>query len=490
MYVSYNLHIQMSVISTISTVFLFSRVENNDTELTCAIIEVLYHPNLVVLDIGYMSNYWVDMVDFGLFLPGMICSGFSADTYCVCEQFNNLCSHFIGDTPCNLLPYFTRADRIDRTCRNEIKVQLYAPRLEEFRAQNVAGVAAKTNNANQTICYVENKVKILDYSFINIAQLSKENPAESPNYVTVRGWENVEELYYHDGDAGYYLQNPHMLYGLPKLRILDVRRSVSGWYISNDTENVIFSQSFLLEQLYLGHTQLVSVPYGEFTALFRLQILDLSENSLKSISFDISNLTELVFLNLSHNILTQLPQQMRTDLDLIVQLHDVSIHIEGNKLDCRCSGLDFLQWVRHTSVTFLEKQNTLCAASSGNMDTSIDTLTEEMISNLCKSYSWVAAPVLLVGAVVIISLLILRRRGIICRKLEFRDGDALIDFESDAFVIYADEDRNWVHGILLNYMENIMEHKLCVHFRDFTPGHNIEEQILNAIKRSFQVNWP
>ena len=59
-----------------------------------------------------------------------------------------------------------------------------------------------------------------------------------------------------------------------------------------------------------------------------------------------------------------------------------------------------------------------------------------------------------------------------------------IEYIHDAFVVYSDEDRQWVHNVLLYEMETVRGMKLCVHFRDFIPGNDIDDQIVTAIDDS------
>ncbi|CAC5366669.1 unnamed protein product [Mytilus coruscus] len=58
------------------------------------------------------------------------------------------------------------------------------------------------------------------------------------------------------------------------------------------------------------------------------------------------------------------------------------------------------------------------------------------------------------------------------------------DFEFDAFVIYCDADRLWVHGVLLKQLEN-SNLNICVHHRDFDVG----EPVLNNIGKYMAKSW-
>ncbi|XP_076107474.1 toll-like receptor 6 [Mytilus galloprovincialis] len=58
------------------------------------------------------------------------------------------------------------------------------------------------------------------------------------------------------------------------------------------------------------------------------------------------------------------------------------------------------------------------------------------------------------------------------------------DFEFDAFVVYCDADRLWVHGVLLKRLENA-HLNICVHHRDFDVG----DTIINNIGKYMEKSW-
>ena len=73
-------------------------------------------------------------------------------------------------------------------------------------------------------------------------------------------------------------------------------------------------------------------------------------------------------------------------------------------------------------------------------------------------------------------------------KQRYRNYDALInvshDYKYDAFISYADEDQDFVHGEMLTKLEGNFSFKLCLHSRDFVPGRDIAGNITNAIHTS------
>ncbi|XP_046579578.1 toll-like receptor 4 [Haliotis rubra] len=57
-------------------------------------------------------------------------------------------------------------------------------------------------------------------------------------------------------------------------------------------------------------------------------------------------------------------------------------------------------------------------------------------------------------------------------------------FEFDAFISYADEDRELVVRNMRQRLEEMQGLKLCIHHRDFLVGEAIAANILNAVKSS------
>ena len=60
-------------------------------------------------------------------------------------------------------------------------------------------------------------------------------------------------------------------------------------------------------------------------------------------------------------------------------------------------------------------------------------------------------------------------------------------FQYDAFISYADENRDIILGNFMSEIEKKSNLKLCLHDRDFIPGFDIAENIANAIRDSCKI---
>ncbi|KAL8574092.1 hypothetical protein ACOMHN_065349 [Nucella lapillus] len=61
------------------------------------------------------------------------------------------------------------------------------------------------------------------------------------------------------------------------------------------------------------------------------------------------------------------------------------------------------------------------------------------------------------------------------------------NFDFDLFVSYASEDLPWVRQELMANLENRLGLRLCVHERDFVPGRNIVDNIVQCVESSKKV---
>ena len=61
------------------------------------------------------------------------------------------------------------------------------------------------------------------------------------------------------------------------------------------------------------------------------------------------------------------------------------------------------------------------------------------------------------------------------------------EFVYHAFIIYSQEDSQWVNGKLLPFLEDKDHLKCCVHYRDFTPGKPFHDSMAEGVYRSYKI---
>jgi hypothetical protein len=61
------------------------------------------------------------------------------------------------------------------------------------------------------------------------------------------------------------------------------------------------------------------------------------------------------------------------------------------------------------------------------------------------------------------------------------------DYKHDVYLSYAGESKPWVHNHLAPFMENELGLKLCIHERDFTPGRQILDNVVENLTHSKKI---
>ena len=63
----------------------------------------------------------------------------------------------------------------------------------------------------------------------------------------------------------------------------------------------------------------------------------------------------------------------------------------------------------------------------------------------------------------------------------------LVEFAYHAFLIYSQDDSDWVTGKLLPLLEDEHHLKCCIHYRDFEPGKPFQDSMAESVYRSYKI---
>ncbi len=288
---------------------------------------------------------------------------------------------------------------------------------------------------------------------------------------------------------------------LPKLEILHVEIhdiSTCEWNVSSHPN---------LQRLNLSGCSASALP--DLTGLTKLEYLDLSHNEIYGYSdregSPLTKLTKLKHLDLSHNDLRSLPHHMTTFLDSL-QGQDgwsrVDLDLSQNHLECACYNQEFFRWMRNTHVRLSNKRDLTCHHPLRGTVNLWDIDPVEL-RRYCNNFHHIVPSVVSgLGSicVVLIILLLVRKRWTIrywlhaartsWRRKQASNANCRHNYRYDAFVAYCsrDEDeRKWVHLTLPPKLEQEYGFRLCLHHRDFTPGNDIADNIVEAIEDSNKV---
>ena len=103
-----------------------------------------------------------------------------------------------------------------------------------------------------------------------------------------------------------------------------------------------------LEDLDLSGNQITEIPAVAFTHTIYLKHLNLAENHLVTLMFEINSLVNLKEIYLSNNLIQYASSQFTTGL----KSNDLTVYIDGNNLFCDCLRLNFVDWLCTSNVIF------------------------------------------------------------------------------------------------------------------------------------------
>ncbi|KAK6187914.1 hypothetical protein SNE40_005835 [Patella caerulea] len=335
--------------------------------------------------------------------------------------------------------------------------------------------------------FAENKVKTLDLS-TNIL-----NKWHGP----VLGFENLEWLSLTNNycDEIYF----DFFSGMTNLHTLHIGSNFLAFNFEVDVNGSIFQPLGKLNTLDISDNKITVLPRKFLNAQTKLKHLDLSNNKMKKWTLDVDNMHDLEFIDLSNNSLSTLPSSLRWFGD---KQHgrgnDLTINMLGQTLQCTCENIRFLEWMKTNTTQFVRRNEYMCEDTDGKM-ISLDNL-EQVVLNLEKQCaSWTVMVVVLTSSLLV--LLIVVVVGLLYRfrwKLRYLyyltrskyrrymavSGAVENSFEFNAFVSYADEDRQIVVTDMIEKLERQQGMQLCIHHRDFLVGEVIAGNIANAVRNS------
>ncbi|CAC5393754.1 TLR13 [Mytilus coruscus] len=252
-----------------------------------------------------------------------------------------------------------------------------------------------------------------------------------------------------------------------------------------------------------------------FSKLFvnqpKLRSIDLSFNKLTYVSFELSHLVDLEILNLSSNTIRFLDDRSMKKLNRLLGINkSIKVDLSNNTFQCNCYSIPFLNWTLRSRHRFVNFDTYKCTFHNGS-SLYLNSLRKGILIDLqrdCLNYSisiiiTCSAMFVFIVTLVIIAIhrhkqklrfmfyLFRSRLHFLYYKIKFKNrfrstkqSENKLDYIYDAFVSYSDEDRAFVLKECIENLENDGNLKLCLHHRDFVPGHDITDNIIHAIENS------
>ncbi|XP_071080815.1 toll-like receptor 4 [Haliotis cracherodii] len=181
----------------------------------------------------------------------------------------------------------------------------------------------------------------------------------------------------------------------------------------------------------------------------------------------------------------------------IPRSHVLKVDLSDNPLICSCETLPFVKWMTQRKDMFVSQQRYKCSSQSGWL---YNENVFEILSQLqqkCTSHFGLAMGlfVSVTSFLCILCASILYRYRWKLRYLyyiargRYRNVDLIQqgndkEYEYNAFISYADEDRDFALHMFIEKLEREGNLQLCLHHRDFIPGEPIAANILSAIQKS------
>ena len=266
-----------------------------------------------------------------------------------------------------------------------------------------------------------------------------------------------------------------------------------GEQFIEDKNITIFQNLTKLTELHLAFNIIKSIPQFTFINQVSLSVLNLSHNSLQFLDFDMDQMVNLSYLDVSANLLTQLDQHYTNNLNSISTYRYFTINLKDNPLACSCESLHFLRWIMYTYVTIDHWKNYTCTYNRklkyiGDIENMVNDLAIE-----CYSNQWlvISSVTFCCVALIVAIIFVLYRHKfeikVCCLKLTYQwkyEYQQSRYYKYDAFIAFHENDLDFVREELVSNLERNNEFKLCIHHRNFTVGASIEENILAGIEKS------
>ncbi|ELU10329.1 hypothetical protein CAPTEDRAFT_203987 [Capitella teleta] len=135
-----------------------------------------------------------------------------------------------------------------------------------------------------------------------------------------------------------------------------------------------------LEVLDLSYNNISEFPSALLDGVSSLQQLNLTGNHLTDLNIIMHSMPNLRLLNISGNNISTLSQSMRSQLNDLT--HSLKLDLSGNPLSCGCRDLDFIDWLRTTTIAIHNVHLLSCLDSTDGVH-NLKTLDLEATRNKC-----------------------------------------------------------------------------------------------------------
>ncbi len=480
---------------------VYTYFANSFMSTMCSWIDMLLHPALRKLYYSFIpgDKYRIrksitaqrNLIDV-LFKEAARCI-FHLHYYDYCGVLNCMCKREM-EFPCSVVDVKRNrrilSSRHQANCIASINIPIPI-NLEELTlrtAPNAFVVPKKNYGPIQNYCFLpDSKLSSFDISNSNL------DFAFLDNNIGMTGLPHLSKLNLENNNLDLLQISRLQWFSQASIKIL----LLSGnRLMGNHSANANFLDNApALEVLKIPQCHIVDAP--PISHLTDLVELDISQNEQSSFPNIIHSMRKLQKLDLSSNKIPSLPASVTNGLDKVAKSGNITVDLSGNPLLCQCHTLTFVSWMKTTRVTFASKDSLLCRYTTGALIFPWDIdLNEER--KLCNNFYPILYSVIgcvLVVALVAIGVVLYKKQWTLrylihtAREILRRKGTGgeSREYKYDAFVAYCSREtaeRQWVHLTLVPKLEGEYGLKVCIHHRDFLPGRDIPDNIVDAINNS------
>ncbi|XP_052089707.1 toll-like receptor 3 [Mytilus californianus] len=252
-----------------------------------------------------------------------------------------------------------------------------------------------------------------------------------------------------------------------------------------------------LRKLILVQSAITDIPDMLFTPFKNIWSINLMGNRIFRWNNIFINVTSLTMLDLSVNSISVINQ---TSFPPEVLFSLKKLDLGFNPFSCTCEQRWFLNWTKHFMNKVVNFKLYKCKhppKMDGKLLSNYHP-TEESCNPL-KPINTIIIGLAASGTIIVLIIVLIvrcqshiknyvyllrvsynKRRG----YLSFDNDD---DFEYNAFVVYCEADRDWVHTKFVQRVEKEEGLKLCIHHRDFEIGQPIIDNIDKFVEKSRKV---
>ena len=220
---------------------------------------------------------------------------------------------------------------------------------------------------------------------------------------------------------------------------------LSGNYLETDLQFKTFENQKNMEELHLSNMGMSNFTI-QISHITKLQNLDISSNNLKCLDKEAMREMSKLSLHLRKYVKPKL-----------------HVNLHGNPLKCSCECYPFLKWFKATDILFSEKQSLSCKFKEVTYHlTDIEEIFM-ILEATCFPYTWFHIMIgteIVVWALISLCIIVriqkyriyflyLKLHIMVVSKLIAEDVELF-----DAFISYAEQDREWIKKKLIRNWNN------------------------------------